>query len=407
MGIPLFFDAFSAFLAEKKGVSKGTVIKLIELLNSKKFLTKSNVAELPSFDINESLNLWIHSTDECNLQCSYCYIQTKTSKKHFEEKVFTQFHLKVLELVKNGKLKQLTLRLAGGEPFIRFNRWKTFLLDLKHTIAKYDCEFNITYLTNLTILNDEIISFIKSEKVGIGVSLDGLKEYHDHSRSFKNGKGSFDLVFNNLNRLFSENIHPTIMSVISNNNIDGLLDFTKFLVKQKLRFRYSIVQDDNFDYEKAFKVFSELYYYIEKQIEDGYAFSKYHQLCDLNFKNIFYQACGAGINSGALYTDGRIYFCQQQVGTENYSGSIFSNEDLVSIISKGNHYNGELNNECKACRYRYICSNGCPLNRINGKDHSCNFYKEFIPVVYRLLGKERLFNIKERIKHETLTKAHT
>lgn len=367
----------------------------IIILNEKKLIEDNDKSEEPIFEnFDKSIDFWVHTTDSCNLRCQYCYIHTKDSKNSIESPLIDKFLKKIIETVISKELKLVSLRLAGGEPFIQFKLWKSYILDLKRELQNYNCDLRIAFLTNLTLLSNEIIDFIKSENIGIGISLDGLNEYQNKARPFASGKGSYDVIYNNILKLIENNIHPSIMTVVSNDNLDGLVDFTKFLVSLNLPFRYSLVQADNFDYKKAFTVFRQVYTYLETEIDKGYSFEKNHKLCDLKLKDIFFQTCGAGLNTGTIYSDGNIYFCQQQVGSDKFLDSINSKEDLMDIIEKGKHFNGELSSECQECKFKYICTGGCPLIRVDGKSPSCDFYKEFIPINLKLIGKERLNHIK-------------
>jgi uncharacterized protein len=385
-------------IAHESGKSVKQIEDFITLLSEKKILVENNQPEFPFFgSFYPSIDFWVHTTDSCNLRCQYCYIQTKDSQNSIESSVIEKFLSKIIETVKSKGLKIVTLRLAGGEPFLRFNVWKFYILDLQNKLRSHECVLKVSFLTNLTILTDEIIEFIKSERINVGISLDGLKEFHNKTRPFVTGKGSFDVIFANIRRLIQNDIHPSIMTVVTNDNLDGLEDFTKFLVDHELPFRYSMVQAENFDYDKAFVVFEKIYSFIETKIDNGYSIEKMHKLCDLKLLNIFNQTCGAGLNTGTIYSDGNIYFCQQQVGSQYYIDSIYSDDDLLDIINKGNHFNGQLSSECEKCSFRYICTGGCPLTRVNDKSPSCEFFKKFIPIIYRLIGKERLYQIKNSL----------
>lgn len=374
--------------------------KLLDIFKEKLFIRDTNnfnfIIDNP---IVKNINLWIHTTDSCNLNCSYCYINSKEIGNSFNEKTMKQLHLKLIETIQHNNINSITLRLAGGEPLIQFNIWKPFLKKLKAEIESYNCQFSVIFLTNLTILDDEIINFIKAKEIGIGVSLDGYGEYHNKTRYFKNGKGSFNIIHKNLLRLLEEGIYPTIMTVVSNENLDGLVEFTKFLIEKNLSFRYSLVQGVEFDYQKALQIFNKCFNLFENAIDNGYVFSKKFKLGDLKFFDIFYQTCGAGINTGAIYPDGRFYFCQKQVGNSTQIDTIYSKRDLISIISNGKFYNNQISDECNNCKYRFICTAGCPLERTNDKKSpACEFYKKMIPETYKLLGKERLVKMISCLK---------
>ena len=185
------------------------------------------------------------------------------------------------------------------------------------------------------------------------------------------------------------------MTVVSEKNLDGLVDLTRYLVDKKLKFRYSFVQDEELNLQKLSTVLAGCYDVMEKAIEHlDYPFSQLHSLCDIQFNSVSFTTCSNGFSTAALYPDGNIFFCQKNFGLDSPCGSIFEEEDLISIIQRKTYYNN-LPTDCECCDYRYHCMGGCPLERGNNKDPHCDIYKRFFPVYYKLLGKERLMKIKK------------
>ena len=366
------------------------VTKCIDLLYEKKFIGKEYDFTPQPRPSPSTLNFWIHTTNQCNLRCSYCNIPTLGQNDVLEEDTINKLFDQIIASCKKWKLSKVSLRLAGGEPLLRFRVWKQKFSILKSRLQQINVELQISFLTNLVALNDEMIDFIKHEHIGIGVSLDGLYQFQDSTRHFKNGGGSFKIVARNLDRLLEAGITPGIMTVVSNSNLDGLLDLTRFLISKNLHFRYSFVQGIPLDIEKTRKVLDLCYKEFEVAIKEaGYQFTQKHTLCDLKFLNPFFQTCSNGFSGGAVYTNGDIYFCQTQFETKNSIGSVFEDSDLLTTLQKGSHYE-TANKDCILCKYQSICTSGCPLEREKGKDPHCVLYKDFIPKIIRLMGMQRL-----------------
>jgi uncharacterized protein len=55
--------------------------------------------------------------------------------------------------------------------------------------------------TNGTLINEEIVKFIKEYKVFLSISLDGDKHTHDKNRIFINGNGTYDKLLKNIETL--------------------------------------------------------------------------------------------------------------------------------------------------------------------------------------------------------------
>ena len=381
-------------LAKQTNNDPSIIILLSNILREKFFISNSRLFPSPQWNKKSStLNLWIQTTNNCNLRCSYCYIHTLGQDNYLTTNQIETFIEKTITTAKQEDLKLVQLRFAGGEPFLKLNLWEKAIPKLREGLDEIGCNLKVAILSNLVSLNDYYIKFIKNNGIGIGVSLDGLQEFHDATRHFKNGKGSFDIVNKNILKLKDNGITPCIMSVISNSNIEGLESFTEYIIKSGLHTRYSIVSGEEIDINKLIDVLIKCYKIFESAIEDGYEFSDLHEFCDLKFDRLFFQTCGDGYNGGALFTNGEIYFCQRHFGVEKPLGNIYEDDNILSIIRRKTYY-GKVAKECERCSYKYICTSGCPIERINGKDPHCEVYKYIIPIIFRLRGKEHLYKIR-------------
>lgn len=351
------------------------IYSLYEILKEKEFIKcEDSFINEPKKGKITTLHLWIQTTNECNLRCSYCYIHTLGGKDFLGDNDISVFIKKIVETAKVKKLKEIKLRFAGGEPLLKINLWKPILPKIKERLAVLNCSLKVGFLSNLVALNDGIIEYMKNNAIGIGVSIDGLNEYQDATRHFANGKGSFDIVAKNIDKLIGNGFKPSLMTVISNSNLDGLENFTKYVISKNLHCRYSLVSGEIIDTEKLKEVLKRCYDIFESAIDMGYEFSRLHQFCDLKFDRLSFQTCSDGYNGGALYTNGDIYFCQRHFGVESPVGTIYEEEDILSAIQRKSYY-GEVNDDCKECKYKYVCTSGCPIERINNKDPIVIFTK--------------------------------
>ena len=347
--------------------------------------------------VAQTLNLWIHATNKCNLACSYCYISTLQSSGGMSEAVRQALLNKLLYTVERKKLSLVKLRLAGGEPLLQFKQWKDFIVEAHDKFRNTGCQLQIAFVSNLTLLNDEMIAFAAQYHIEFGVSLDGVAHHHDATRVFHNGKGSFDLIRKGLDQLVSARIPVSTTTVVSDQNMEGLPDLTHYLVGLNIPFRYSIVKGVPVDREKLARYLSESYDIMEEHIGRGWQFSKKHQLCDLSPTQLSTQACASGFSGGAVYNDGQVYFCHVQFGSgAGIAGNVFDNDrDLLEEIEGVAHFEGMRSTDCARCAYKHICSSGCPMYRVNGKDPNCGLYHRFLPRIFQLQGKERLCLIQK------------
>lgn len=371
------------------------VVYFYRLLLDKQYVSDVPVFKEPCWKkTTDTLNLWVQTTNDCNLRCSYCYIHTLGQHDFFSSDRLDVFEQSLLTTVKNNNLKLVQLRLAGGEPLLRYSLWEPFFPKLRRKLSDLGCKLNLAFLSNGVAINDRIMDFMKENAIGIGISIDGLGKYQDATRHFLNGNGSFSIVSKNIEKLVSRGFRPSLMTVITDKNIDGLTDFTHYVIDSKLHTRYSFVSGENLNINKMIAALKECYSIFEMAIENGYSFTRLHQLCDLKIDNPWFQTCSDGYNGGAIYTDGGVYFCQRHFGAISPLGSIYEDSDLLSIIRRKDYYS-DVSKDCIKCKFHYICTSGCPIERVNGKDPHCEAYKELIPILYRLRGKEHLYRIKK------------
>jgi len=372
-----------------------STINRLNLINA---VTDGDVFEIQQYEVNNKfLTLWIHITDRCNLKCSYCYIPTIRKPTDIQEETLDGLRNKLLELVDLYDIEKISLRLAGGEPFSKFSLWKDWVANLKEHFENSPCYLHVGCLTNMTIMNDEILEYVQKYKIGLGISLDGINDWHDKTRIYINGKPSFKTVSQNIKRLQSLGIGFNIMVVASNNNIGGLLEATKYFIEHNIPFRFSDVKGEDFNRQEFREVLSACYQEIETAIESGYEFSRLHSLCDLNFGMVSPNACSMGKNGAAIYVDGGIYFCHTQFGDKEPLGGVISKDDLFTTIRKGQELflAEEKHEDCMKCRYRLVCASGCPVYRTeDNKSPECELFHSVIPRIFYLMAKERLYKVK-------------
>lgn len=380
-------------LSVKVGIQPEALEKFLWLLRKTEIISFDDDFSVPQRpEKTKSLNFWIHTTDACNLGCSYCYISTLNTSKGMKQEVRQQLLFKLTEAVSKKGIKHIKLRLAGGEPLGQFKAWQVFIPEAIRVLAQVKCKLDVAFITNLTLLNEEMLAFSKEYHISYGVSLDGVGDTHDATRQFRSGAGSFNVVDAHLRKLLAENIPVSVSTVVSNYNLAGLPDLTKYLISLDIPFRYSIVKGEAINAELLEKYLSESYNIMLEAIEAGWQFARRYQFCDLKPNDLGFQTCASGFSGGAIYVDGTFKYCHVQFGEDAHSAhSIFNQAlDLVVMIEGGAHHEEAKSEDCKKCRYRSVCTSGCPVYRVNGKDPQCSLYHRFIPMYYELQAKERL-----------------
>lgn len=333
---------------------------------------------------SSTLSFWLHVTDICNLACNYCYIPSLNRKTKIKNDLLMKLSEKLFEV--NG-LTTVRLKIAGGEPFCAFNDWSNQLVSFIEILEAKRITPIIQVITNLTILSNKHLEFIKKHNIHIALSLDGLATEHNKVRFFKNtGLGCFDKIMKNLEKLKVLGIKPIVLITVSSENKQGILPLVIFLIKQGFVFRLADAKGEFIhvdEFTEQLKLVIKSFYHQNIPIANKIVIS------DLNLDAPSATACNKGINSADIYSDGKIYFCHSQFGRDKPIGDLYDNENILTTIrkSKVKHFN--LHDNCFNCSFRFICAGGCPLYRVKGKSPMCASYKEIITGMLEFYNYEK------------------
>ena len=178
-------------------------------------------------------NLHIEITSKCNERCIHCYIPHDNKVSHIEPDLFYS----ILEQCKEMRVLHLTL--SGGEPMLHKN-----FCDFLRKCKEYD--FSVNVLSNLTLLDDEIIDEMKANSLlGVQVSLYSMNpNIHDEITQMK---GSFEKTINATLQLIENDIPLQISCPIMKQNKNCYEDVLKWAKNQKIHAGddYGIIAGNN------------------------------------------------------------------------------------------------------------------------------------------------------------------
>jgi uncharacterized protein len=133
-------------------------------------------------------------------------------------------------IIEAGNYDQAIFRLSGGEPLLVWKNYANLVTEYKQKLGG---KMVFGLLSNLTILNDEILEWMKQNDIGIQVSLDDLH----NSKPLKNGVSSSSIVLKNIEQLEKANICYSINSVFDyeKSGTNGLKELVKYILTKKIR----------------------------------------------------------------------------------------------------------------------------------------------------------------------------
>jgi radical SAM protein with 4Fe4S-binding SPASM domain len=308
--------SYAALVPEKAFVDYNPGNRKSEKQNSQEYLENyfKNKPQLMSMQIELS--------SRCNERCVHCYIPHANKIHDIEDALFYD----ILDQCRD--MKVLNFTLSGGEPMIHKNFY-WFLQKAK----EYD--FCLTVLSNLTLLNDEIIYELKNNKLSnVQVSLYSMDpDIHD---SITKLEGSFKKTMRGIERLLENDIPLQISCPLMKQNKDSYFDVLKWAQEHKCRSRTDYIMMARYDHttgnlnnrlslEETGKI-------IDTIIENDKSYQKallspeFAALEKRDVSNAI--VCGVGISSICMVSNGNIYPCP---GWQSYVCGNAKNETLKNI----------------------------------------------------------------------------
>ncbi len=292
----------------------------------------------------------------CNLNCIYCYANGG-NYGYKEEIMRYEVADKIIEFIKKNIDNVSEIDFFGGEPIIGYK----IIIYICDKLKEENLKLNYTMVSNLTMLPEEFISYIKRYNISITVSLDGPKEITDHLRLPKSGSDStYEKVKNNIERLEKSDIKIKLIEC-TYGNLHRKIGWTKEKIKIffEREFKgYPIAICDEFQGEKM--------EYEKEEAEENFIDDKNYELNEKKAIYSWYQGikgfniCEAGFINITFMTNGDVYPCQIFIKDKNWKiGNIMLNnmsDDLnESLVIKNIKKEIEMKTECKDCIARISC----------------------------------------------------
>lgn len=326
----------------------------------------------------------VELTYDCNLKCSYCYLQYATHKHSKDKMSVETFKDFIDELIEKRKINKLTSRvelvLHGGEPtLVGHESLYEMITYAREESQKNNLDFYITIQTNgINLTEDFIPAFKKLDSVGI--SFDGVGEAFDMRTSNKSIK---EKIINSLEILKRNDINYGFVSVISKKNVDNLNIFeSEYFKRAKLIPIYDTndgatnLEPGEF-FEKIIKKDFERSSYIDGSMSSS-TFDRIFKrvFVDLMFEHTDtcqstcdFRFCGAGMRIAAIQPDGTVLRCDRWTLNEktndiikfgNYKTYDFLGIKKLRAAVSWNKMLSEINKEdCDTCYAKYACQSDC------------------------------------------------
>lgn len=171
--------------------------------------------------MKKTLLLTIMPTEACNFRCPYCYENHQAVTMN--EKTFSEIKKYIENQI--SKFNILQLNWFGGEPTL----CKEQILEVGHFIKKLKNKYNFKFTSNMTtngyLLDiDSFLAYYDNGIVRYQITLDGWE--HDKTRPLVSGKGSLQVILDNLKAISSLPADYNFSIIIRHNILNGDEDYT-------------------------------------------------------------------------------------------------------------------------------------------------------------------------------------
>ena len=177
-------------------------------------------------------SLIVAVTRQCNLACKYCYENGSCREGTFGKLDIENLKKIARWLVSKG-CKNIDILLFGGEPLVV---GIPILANVIHCCDGLAVSRKLHLITNGTLLSHHKVALFEKEHLNsLQVTLDGSQEYHDSMKTFKDGRGTFNLILDNLVYAMKHNIAEEYIIRV-NCTDENIFGIEKFLREIKNRF---------------------------------------------------------------------------------------------------------------------------------------------------------------------------
>lgn len=358
-------------------------------------------------------------TTACNMNCVYC--QANSGKSKLKDFMSEETAERAVDIALQSPNNYLSFEFQGGEPLLNYKVIKHIIEYTENNCNGKDVSFSV--VSNLTLLNDDMIDFFKENNVNISTSLDGDIALHNKNRPYIDGRGTYEDLLNSVIKLRNAGVKVSAIQTTTRSSLERVKEiidtycefgFFNVFIRPLTPLGCAKTRWAEIGYTaEEFSMFyqSALQYIVQKnkqgfQIQEGHAtivFSKLLHGFPVNYMELR-SPCGASLGQMAYYSNGDIFTCDEgrmlsEMGNDSFKlGDVYRSQysDLVcnnvcraSCISSVT----ESIPGCSDCVYQPFCG-VCPVvnlalyNDVLAKtphNYRCKVYKGIFDTLFKLL----------------------
>jgi uncharacterized protein len=179
---------------------------IVKYLSARGFLVKEGTDEYRKVQVGfglqhyrtDALEFILLASEDCNFRCQYCYEDFARGTMQ----PWVRTGIKRLVESRIGTLSRLSVEWFGGEPLYGFQAIEDlgpFFLEIARS---HSIRYSSSMTTNGYLLTPEVADKLLAWGVNsFQITLDGVPADHNHNRPTRDGRGTFETIFENLSAL--------------------------------------------------------------------------------------------------------------------------------------------------------------------------------------------------------------
>jgi len=355
------------------------------------------------------------ASGDCNLHCRYCFYHDRAGDPYKERQRHRMSHEVLDALIRQGMRLNpdaAAFGWQGGEPTLSGLDFFREVVELQKRYGRPGQAVSNGLQTNGILLTPEWARFLREYHFLLGVSLDGPPEYHDHYRTYPNGRPTHAQVVQTLRMLEENQVEYNILTVVNRYNGDHAAEIWDYLVSQGyryLQFIPCVETDPETGQVTDFSVSSEQFGDFLCAVFDHWYNEGNPEISVRDFDATlsiymgqgaplccYQEQCGGYV---VVEFNGDVYPCDFMVREDLYLGNILETPLQEIFVSDGlqrfARHKAEPRQECANCAWYPLCMQGCPrfVNADgSGQHYLCGAYKRFFTYSH-----DRFVTLRDRL----------
>ena len=320
---------------------------------------------------NKLMNITVWNTSRCNFSCKYCFVYRLNKiigENMTKETADALIHFAQHNLAQNG-----SIWFFGGEPFVDWESMK-YIVEKAHANRVIN-RFGAT--TNMYLVNENVIDWLKKYNFSLLASIDGTDKIHNKYRVLRDGSGTWDICWKNLQLVMKKTGHvPQIRWTIQTTDPEVLEEtpeaFKWFLKQGFNNIAMDFVYEVEID-EDLLKLIKQLMEKLSQILDTCYSQEKwvfsmmvrdaFHAITN-KVRTSWRNRCGLAQGDIGVAPNGKIYPCHRFVASTQYQvGDVFTGFNPTRLRlneewQKMPPYSQEPE-LCLKCSFKNACHGGC------------------------------------------------